>query len=115
MNAVDLVESAQLRDDLPEFNPGDQVRVEIKLTDDTRKKKQVFEGVVIRNRGSGMGASFTVRKISYGEGVERTFPRHSPLIESIQVLQKGKVRRARLYYLRDLKGKAAKIKPKDIR
>jgi len=115
MNAVDLVESAQLRDDLPDFNPGDQVRVEIKLTDDTRRKKQVFEGVVIRHRGGGLGASFTVRKVSYGEGVERTFPLHSPLIESIQVLQRGKVRRARLYYLRDRKGKAAKVKPKDIR
>jgi len=115
MNAVDLVESAQLRDDLPDFSPGDQVRVEIKLSDDTRRKKQVFEGVVIRKRGSGLGASFTVRKISYGEGVERTFPLHSPLIENIQVLQRGKVRRARLYYLRDRKGKAAKVKPRDIR
>jgi len=115
MNAIDLVESTHLRDDLEAFSPGDQIRVEIKLLDNTRRKKQVFEGVVIRKRGGGMGASFTVRKISYGEGVERTFPLHSPIIESIEMIQRGKVRRARLYYLRERKGKAAKVKPKDIR
>ena len=115
MKMVDLVEAPRLRDDLPEFRAGDQVKVEIKLLDSRRRKRQIFEGVVLRKRGSGMGASFTVRKISYGEGVERTFPLHSPMIEGIEVVQRGKVRQSRLYYLRDRRGKAAKVKSRDFR
>ncbi len=105
------VEKRYMRNDLPRFNPGDTIRVYFKLKEDENKTRtQVFEGVVIRRRGSGTGATFTVRKISFGVGVERTFPYHSPLIEKIEIVKRGKVRRARLYYLRERYGKAARIK-----
>ncbi|HFC96913.1 MAG TPA: 50S ribosomal protein L19 [Thermosulfurimonas dismutans] len=105
------VESRYLRKDLPEFRPGDTVRVHYRIQEGEEKERiQVFEGVVIRRRGSGTGATFTVRKVSFGVGVERTFPLHSPRIEKIEVVRRGKVRRARLYYLRGRYGKAARIK-----
>ncbi len=105
------VEKRFLRTDLPKFNPGDTVKVYFKIKEGEDKvRTQVFEGVVIRRRGSGTGATFTVRKVSFGVGVERTFPYHSPLIEKIEVVRRGRVRRARLYYLRERYGKAARIK-----
>ncbi|WP_456433302.1 50S ribosomal protein L19 [Thermosulfuriphilus sp.] len=105
------IESRYLRQDLPDFRPGDTVKVHLRITEGEEKERiQVFQGVVIRKRGSGTGATFTVRKVSYGVGVERTFPLHSPRIEKIEVVQHGKVRRARLYYLRQLSGKKARIK-----
>lgn len=100
----------QLRTDLPEFRPGDTVRVHVKVVEGTRERIQVFEGVVIKRRGGGISETFTVRKVSYGVGVERTFPLHTPKIEKIEVVRRGKVRRAKLYYLRNLRGKAARIK-----
>lgn len=100
----------QLRTDLPEFRPGDTVRVHVKVVEGTRERIQVFEGVVIKRRGGGISETFTVRKVSYGVGVERTFPLHTPKIEKIEVVRRGKVRRAKLYYLRSLRGKAARIK-----
>ncbi|EJY55670.1 ribosomal protein L19 [Alicyclobacillus hesperidum URH17-3-68] len=100
----------QIRSDIPEFRPGDTVRVHVKVREGQRERIQVFEGVVIRRRGSGISATYTVRKISYGVGVERTFPLHSPKIEKIEVVRQGKVRRAKLHYLRGLSGKAARIK-----
>ncbi|WP_338753974.1 50S ribosomal protein L19 [Bacillus sp. FJAT-52991] len=100
----------QLRSDLPSFRPGDTVRVHVKVIEGTRERIQVFEGVVIKRRGGGISETFTVRKISYGVGVERTFPLHTPKIAQIEVLRRGKVRRAKLYYLRNLRGKAARIK-----
>ena len=100
----------QLRSDIPEFRPGDTVRVHVKVREGQRERIQVFEGVVIRRRGSGISETYTVRKISYGVGVERTFPVHSPKVEKIEVMRRGKVRRAKLYYLRGLSGKAARIK-----
>ncbi|HEY9576983.1 MAG TPA: 50S ribosomal protein L19 [Pseudobacillus sp.] len=100
----------QLRTDLPAFRPGDTVRVHVKVVEGTRERIQVFEGVVIKRRGGGVSETFTVRKISYGVGVERTFPIHTPKIEKIEVTRRGKVRRAKLYYLRNLRGKAARIK-----
>ncbi len=110
MNKVDLVESARMRDDLPDFRPGDTVKVHVNVTEGTRSRIQVFEGVVIRRQGGGMRESFTARKISFGVGVERTFPVHSPVIELIELTRRGKVRRAKLYYLRDRVGKKARIK-----
>ncbi len=105
------IEKKYLRNDLPKFNPGDTIRVHFRLKEGEEKERvQVFEGVVIRRRGSGVNATFTVRKISFGVGVERTFPYHSPRIEKIEIVRRGKVRRARLYYLRDRYGKAARIK-----
>lgn len=105
------IEKRYLREDLPDFRPGDTVRVHYRIQEGEEKERiQVFEGVVIRKRGSGTGATFTVRKISFGIGVERTFPLHSPRIEKIEVVKRGKVRRARLYYLRGRYGKAARIK-----
>ena len=105
------VEKRYLRSDLPDFRPGDTVRVHYRIQEGEEKERiQVFEGVVIRKRGSGTGATFTVRKVSFGIGVERTFPLHSPRIEKIEVVRRGKVRRARLYYLRGRYGKAARIK-----
>src|ERR1700756_4294401 len=103
---------AQLRKDLPEFRPGDTVKVNVRLKEGEKEKEriQVFEGVVISKKGRASGATFTVRRVSFGVGIERIFPLHSPTISSIQVVGKGKVRRARLYYLRDLRGKAARIK-----
>ncbi|HET7522278.1 MAG TPA: 50S ribosomal protein L19 [Bacillales bacterium] len=100
----------QLKQDLPEFRAGDTVRVHVKVVEGSRERIQVFEGVVIKRRGGGISETFTVRKISYGIGVERTFPVHSPRIEKIEVTRRGKVRRAKLYYLRNLRGKAARIK-----
>jgi large subunit ribosomal protein L19 len=100
----------QLKTDMPKFRPGDTVRVHVKVVEGTRERIQVFEGVVIKRRGSGISETFTVRKISYGVGVERAFPVHSPKISSLDVVRRGKVRRAKLYYLRALRGKAARIK-----
>jgi large subunit ribosomal protein L19 len=100
----------QLKSDLPAFRSGDTLRVHVKVIEGTRERIQIFEGVVIKRRGGGISETFTVRKISYGVGVERTFPVHSPKIAQIEVLRRGKVRRAKLYYLRDLRGKAARIK-----
>ncbi len=112
MNKVDIVESSRLRDDIPQFWPGDTVKVNVRVVEGTRSRIQVFEGVVISRRGGGLRETFTVRKISFGVGVERTFPLHSPVIESIEVTRRGKVRRAKLYYLRERVGKKARIKEK---
>jgi large subunit ribosomal protein L19 len=112
MNKVDIVESSRLRDDLPEFWPGDTVKVNVRVVEGTRSRIQVFEGVVIARKGGGLRETFTVRKISFGVGVERTFPLHSPVIESLEVSRRGKVRRAKLYYLRERVGKKARIKEK---
>lgn len=100
----------QLRQDLPNFRPGDTLRVHVKVIEGSRERIQVFEGVVIKRQGGGISETFTVRKVSYGVGVERTFPLHSPKIDKIEVTRRGKVRRAKLYYLRKLRGKAARIK-----
>jgi len=100
----------QLRQDIPSFRPGDKLRVYVKVVEGSRERIQMFEGVVIKRRGGGISETFTVRKISYGVGVERTFPLHSPRIDRIEVASRGKVRRAKLYYLRKLRGKAARIK-----
>ncbi|PTM59081.1 50S ribosomal protein L19 [Desmospora activa] len=100
----------QLRKDVPQFRAGDTVRVHVKVVEGQRERIQVFEGVVIQRRGGGISETFTVRKISYGVGVERTFPLHSPRIDKIEVMRRGKVRRAKLFYLRNLRGKAARIK-----
>lgn len=107
---IQELEKEQLRSDIPPFRPGDTLRVHVKVVEGQRERIQVFEGVVIRRRGTGIGESFTVRKISNGVGVERTFPLHTPRIEKIEVIRRGKVRRAKLYYLRKLRGKAARIK-----
>ena len=112
MHYLDKVDAAQLRDDIPEFRAGDTVDVHVKVIEGTKSRIQVFRGVVIRRQNSGIRETFTVRKISFGVGVERTFQVHSPNIDNIDVLTRGKVRRAKLYYLRDLRGKAAKIKEK---
>ncbi|WP_458413921.1 50S ribosomal protein L19 [Schinkia sp. CFF1] len=100
----------QLRADIPAFRPGDTLRVHVKVVEGNRERIQVFEGVVIKRRGGGISETFTVRKVSYGVGVERTFPLHTPKIAKIEVMRRGKVRRAKLYYLRNLRGKAARIK-----
>ena len=110
MNIIDALEKEQLRSDIPEFRPGDTVRVHAKIVEGTRERIQVFEGVVIGRQGSGVREMFRVRRISYGIGVERTFLVHSPRIEKIEVVRRGVVRRAKLYYLRGLTGKAARIK-----
>src|SRR5205823_11236037 len=112
MNATDLVDRAQLRDDIPDFAPGDTLRVHVRVVEGNRQRLQVFQGVVIRRKGSGVRETFTVRKVSFGVGVERTFPVHSPIVAKIEVVTRGDVRRAKLYYLRDRTGKAAKIKEK---
>ncbi|HET7476405.1 MAG TPA: 50S ribosomal protein L19 [Dermatophilaceae bacterium] len=112
MNKLDDVDKASLRDDIPKFWPGDTVKVHVKVIEGTRSRVQVFQGVVIRRHGSGVGETYTVRKVSFGVGVERTFPVHSPVVEQIEIVTRGDVRRAKLYYLRDLRGKAAKIKEK---
>jgi large subunit ribosomal protein L19 len=109
MNKVDLVEQSRLRKDVPPFRPGDQVKVHVKVTEGTRERIQVFEGIVLGRRGGGLRESFKVRKISFGVGVERTFPIHGPGIDKIEIVRHGKVRRAKLYYLRDRIGRAAKI------
>ena len=114
MDAIRLVEAAQLKKDRAGFEPGDTVRVHVKVVEGEKERLQAFEGVVIRRRGGGTGASFTVRRISYGVGVERTFPLHSPRIDKIQVMKRAAVRRSKLYYLRDLVGKAARLKEKRV-
>lgn len=110
MDLIKQVEKEFLKEQLPDFSPGDTVRVHFKVVEGNRERIQIFEGVVIKRRGSGLGESFTVRRISYGVGVERVFPLHSPKIEKIEVIRKGLVRRAKLYYVRKLRGKAARIK-----
>lgn len=110
MNIVQTITQEQLRKDLPNFRPGDTLKVHVKVIEGSRERIQLFEGVVIKRRGGGISETFTVRKISYGVGVERTFPLHSPKIDKIDVARRGKVRRAKLYYLRELRGKAARIK-----
>ena len=112
MNTVDQIESAYLRDDVPDFGPGDTVRVNVRVVEGGRERIQIFEGVVIARNGGGARASFTVRKLSFGVGVERIFPLHAPIIQSIEVVRRGDVRRAKLYYLRDRVGKSARIKEK---
>ncbi len=109
-NIIDLIESEGIRKDIPQFGAGDTVKVFVKVVEGTRERLQVFEGVVIARKNGGIRETFTVRRISYGVGVERTFPLHSPKIDHIEIVRYGKVRRAKLYYLRELKGKAAKIK-----
>ncbi len=113
MNAIEKIEREQLRIDLPKFNSGDTVKVHLRITEGEKERIQVFQGAVIRISNGTTGATFTVRKISDGVGVERVFPMHSPAIDHIEVVQEGRVRRSRLYYLRDRKGKAARIKPKN--
>ena len=112
MNPTDLVDRASLRDDIPDFAPGDTVKVHVRVVEGNRQRVQLFQGVVIGRKGSGLRETFTVRKISFGVGVERTFPVHSPNVDHIELVTRGDVRRAKLYYLRDLRGKAAKIKEK---
>jgi large subunit ribosomal protein L19 len=114
MNPTDLVDRANLRDDIPEFSPGDTVKVHVRVVEGNRERIQVFQGAVIRRQGSGVRETFTVRKVSFGVGVERTFPLHSPLYARIERITEGDVRRAKLYYLRDRIGKAAKIKEKRV-
>ncbi|SMO73390.1 large subunit ribosomal protein L19 [Balnearium lithotrophicum] len=109
---MNVVKEKYIKKDIPEFRVGDTVRVNVKIKEGDKERIQAFEGVVIRKRGSGTDATFTVRKVSYGVGIERTFPLYSPVIESIEVLKRGIVRRARLYYLRERRGKAARIKEK---
>jgi large subunit ribosomal protein L19 len=112
MNVIEALEKEQMRGDIPGFKPGDTVKVHVKIKEGEKERIQVFQGVVIRKRRGNTGATFTVRKISYGIGVERIFPLHSPIIDKIEILTRGRVRRARLYYLRNLRGKAARIKEK---
>ncbi|MDE0652886.1 MAG: 50S ribosomal protein L19 [bacterium] len=109
MQPTDLVDMQSLRTDIPDFRPGDTVKVHVRVTEGSRERIQVFQGVVIARRGSGVRESFTVRKVSFGVGVERTFPTHTPSIKELEVLTRGRVRRAKLYYLRDRIGKAAKV------
>ena len=110
MNVLDAVDAASLRKDLPNFRPGDELKVHVRVIEGNKSRIQVFQGLVIARQGSGIRETFTVRKISYGVGVERIFPVHAPVIEKIELVRKGEVRRAKLYYLRDLRGKAAKIR-----
>ena len=112
MNTLDALDADSLRDDIPGFRPGDTVKVHVRVIEGNRSRIQVFQGVVIRRQGGGIRETFTVRKVSFGVGVERTFPVHTPVVEKIEVLTRGDVRRAKLYYLRELRGKAAKIKEK---
>ncbi|MBM7805481.1 large subunit ribosomal protein L19 [Geodermatophilus bullaregiensis] len=110
MNTLDVLDADSLRDDIPTFRPGDTVKVHVRVVEGNRSRIQVFQGVVIRRQGGGIRETFTVRKVSFGVGVERTFPVHTPVVERIEVVTRGDVRRAKLYYLRELRGKAAKIK-----
>ena len=114
MNKTDLVDKAYLRTDVPEFRPGDTVKVHVRVVEAGRERIQVFQGVVIRRQGGGLQETFTVRKISFGVGVERTFPVHSPSISKLEVASRGRVRRAKLYYLRELRGKKARIKERRL-
>lgn len=110
MDFIRMIEEEQMKKDLPAFRPGDTVRVHVKVVEGTRERIQAFEGVVIKMKGGGLRRSFTVRRVTYGVGVERTFPLHSPRIDRIEVVRRGVVRRAKLYYLRELSGKAARIR-----
>lgn len=112
MDTIEMLEKEQMRTDIPDFVPGDTVRVHARIVEGEKERIQVFQGVVIRKRKGATGATFTVRKVSYGVGVERIFPLHSPSIDKVEVVTKGRVRRGRLYYLRNLRGKAARIKEK---
>ncbi len=112
MNPTDLIDRASLRDDVPAFAAGDTLKVHVKVVEGAKQRVQIFQGVVIRRQGGGLHETFTARKVSYGVGVERTFPVHSPVIDRIEVVTRGDVRRAKLFYLRDRIGKAAKIKEK---
>ncbi len=112
MNPTDLVDRSAVRTDIPEFAPGDTLKVHVRVVEGNRERVQIFQGVVIRRQGSGLRETFTVRKVSFGVGVERTFPVHTPVVDRIEVVTRGDVRRAKLYYLRSLRGKAAKIKEK---
>lgn len=112
MNTLDALDADSLRDDVPAFRPGDTLKVHVRVIEGTRSRIQIFQGVVIRRSGGGLQETFTVRKVSFGVGVERTFPVHTPVIDKIEVVVRGDVRRAKLYYLRDLRGKKAKIKEK---
>ena len=114
MKSTDLIDRASLRDDIPAFGPGDTVKVHVRVVEGTRQRVQVFQGVVIGRKGDGLRETFKVRKVSFGVGVERTFPVHSPIVAQIEVATRGDVRRAKLYYLRDRIGKAAKIKEKRV-
>ncbi len=113
MDAMEMIEKEQMRGDIPEFRAGDTVKVYVRIVEGQKQRIQAFEGVVIRKKRGQSRSSFTVRKVSYGVGVERTFPLHSPVIDRIDVITRGKVRRSRLYYLRDLRGKKARIKDRD--
>jgi large subunit ribosomal protein L19 len=115
MHALQQLEQQQMKQDLPDFRPGDTVRIQVRIVEGARERLQAFEGVVIAISGSGVRRNITVRKVSYGVGVERIFPLHSPRIESIQVVRYGKVRRAKLFYLRQLRGRAARIKERRFR
>ena len=112
MHFLDEVDAASLRSDIPDFRAGDNLKVHVRVIEGTRSRIQIFQGVVIRRHGGGLRETFTVRKVSFGTGVERTFPVHSPIVEKIELVSRGDVRRAKLYYLRDLTGKKAKIKEK---
>ncbi len=112
MQKLDAITAAQLRTDVPDFRPGDTVKVHVKVVEGNRSRIQVFQGIVIGRQGKGIGATFTVRKISFGVGVERTFPVHAPTIDHIELVSRGDVRRAKLYYLRNLRGKKARIREK---
>ncbi|MEJ7705090.1 MAG: 50S ribosomal protein L19 [Geodermatophilaceae bacterium] len=112
MNILDALDNESLREDIPNFRPGDTLKVHVRVIEGTRSRIQVFQGVAIRRQGAGVRETFTVRKVSFGVGVERTFPVHTPVVDRIEIVTRGDVRRAKLYYLRDLRGKAAKIKEK---
>ena len=112
MNTLDALDADSLRDDIPTFRPGDTVKVHVRVVEGNRSRIQVFQGAVIRRQGGGVRETFTVRKVSFGVGVERTFPVHTPVVEKIEIVTRGDVRRAKLYYLRELRGKKAKIKEK---
>ena len=112
MKTLDAVDAASIKSDIPDFRPGDTLKVHVKVVEGNKTRVQVFQGVVIARSGSGVNETFTVRKVSYGVGVERIFPLHTPIIEKIELVTRGDVRRAKLYYLRDLRGKAAKIREK---
>ena len=114
-NIIERIDREQMRYDMPDFRPGDSVRVHIRIIEGNKERVQIFEGVVIRRRKGNMGATFTVRKISHGVGVEKTFALHSPRLEKVEIISRGKVRRSRLYYLRERRGKAARIKEKGLR
>lgn len=112
MHALDAVDAATLRTDIPDFRAGDELKVHVRVIEGNKSRLQVFQGIVIRRQGSGARETFTIRKVSYGVGVERTFPVHTPVIEKFELLRRGDVRRAKLYYLRELRGKASKIREK---